>query len=71
VLVAQGFNLVQGVEDRAEHSIVKEGLVGVLTGADFDVVAMHPDSLAGMFGFKAKEGFKAEAGAEKAPEVKF
>ena len=25
----------------------------------------------GMFGFKAKEGFKAEAGAEKAPEVKF
>ena len=27
--------------------------------------------LAGMFGFKAKEGFKADAGAEKAPEVKF
>jgi LemA protein len=26
---------------------------------------------AGMFGFKAKEGFKAEVGAEKAPEVKF
>jgi LemA protein len=26
---------------------------------------------AGMFGFKTKEGFKAEAGAEKAPEVKF
>lgn len=26
---------------------------------------------AGMFGFKAKEGFKAEAGSEKAPEVKF
>ncbi len=25
----------------------------------------------GMFGFKAKEGFKAEVGAEKAPEVKF
>ncbi len=27
--------------------------------------------LGGMFGFKAKEGFKADAGAEKAPEVKF
>lgn len=27
--------------------------------------------LGGMFGFHAKEGFKAEAGAEKAPEVKF
>ncbi|MES2006134.1 MAG: LemA family protein [Bacteroidota bacterium] len=25
----------------------------------------------GMFGFKAKEGFKADAGSEKAPEVKF
>jgi hypothetical protein len=24
-----------------------------------------------MFGFHAKEGFKADAGAEKAPEVKF
>ncbi|MEN9571163.1 MAG: hypothetical protein RL172_2394 [Bacteroidota bacterium] len=27
--------------------------------------------LGGMFGFKSKEGFKADAGAEKAPEVKF
>lgn len=26
---------------------------------------------AGMFGFKVREGFKAEEGAEKAPEVKF
>ncbi|MBE2229136.1 MAG: LemA family protein [Chitinophagaceae bacterium] len=27
--------------------------------------------LAGMFGFSAKEGFKADEGAEKAPKVKF
>ena len=27
--------------------------------------------LGGIFGFSAKEGFKADAGAEKAPEVKF
>ena len=27
--------------------------------------------LAGVFGFKAKEGFKADPGTEKAPEVKF
>ncbi|HOZ78401.1 MAG TPA: LemA family protein [Ferruginibacter sp.] len=27
--------------------------------------------LGGMFGFSAKEGFKADPGAEKAPEVKF
>ncbi|HSR38748.1 MAG TPA: LemA family protein, partial [Phnomibacter sp.] len=27
--------------------------------------------IAGLFGFKVKEGFKAEAGSERAPEVKF
>jgi len=27
--------------------------------------------LAGLFGYKVKEGFKADAGTEKAPEVKF
>lgn len=27
--------------------------------------------LAGMFGFKAKEGFKADPGSERAPEIKF
>ena len=27
--------------------------------------------LANVFGFKTKEGFKAEEGASKAPEVKF
>ncbi len=35
-------------------------------------VRSFPTNLfAGMFGFKAKEGFKAEAGAEKAPKVQF
>jgi LemA protein len=35
-------------------------------------VRKFPNNLfAGMFGFKVKEGFKAEPGAEKAPEVKF
>ncbi|MFX6201794.1 hypothetical protein ABTF50_20560 [Acinetobacter baumannii] len=27
--------------------------------------------LAGITGFKTKEGFKADAGSEKAPQVKF
>jgi LemA protein len=27
--------------------------------------------LGGLFGFKAKEGFKADVGAEKAPKVEF
>jgi len=35
-------------------------------------VRSFPTNLfAGMFGFKAKEGFKAEQGAEKAPKVQF
>lgn len=35
-------------------------------------VRSFPGSLiAGILGFKAKEGFKADAGTEKAPEVKF
>jgi len=35
-------------------------------------VRSFPSNLfAGMFGFKPKEGFQAEAGSEKAPEVKF
>ena len=41
--------------------------------ADYNVKARSfpMNILAGMFGFKVKEGFKADAGAEKAPEVKF
>ncbi|MCG9899303.1 MAG: LemA family protein [Hydrotalea sp.] len=41
--------------------------------ADYNIkVRSFPMNLmAGMFGFKAKEGFKAEAGSEKAPEVTF
>ena len=35
------------------------------------VRAFPGNVLAGIFGFKAKEGFKADAGTEKAPEVKF
>lgn len=36
------------------------------------VVRRFPNNLfAGMFGFKVKEGFKAESGAEKAPKVEF
>lgn len=41
--------------------------------ADYNVkVRSFPMNIfSGMFGFKQKEGFQAEAGAEKAPEVKF
>lgn len=36
------------------------------------VVRRFPNNIfAGMFNFKVKEGFKAEAGAEKAPKVEF
>lgn len=41
--------------------------------ADYNVKARSfpMNIFASMFGFKTKEGFKAEAGSEKAPEVKF
>jgi LemA protein len=41
--------------------------------ADYNVKARSfpVNLLAGMFGFKTKEGFKAEESASKAPEVKF
>ena len=36
------------------------------------VVRRFPNNIfSGMFGFKVKEGFKAESGAEKAPKVQF
>jgi LemA protein len=35
------------------------------------VRAFPTNIFAGMMGFKRREGFAAEAGAEKAPEVKF
>ncbi len=36
------------------------------------IVRKFPNNLfAGIFGFKVKDGFKADPGAEKAPEVKF
>ncbi len=41
--------------------------------ADYNIKARSfpMNILAGLTGFKVKEGFKAEAGSEKAPEVKF
>ncbi len=42
-----------------------------VNGYNVKVRSFPVNLLAGMFGFKAKEGFKAEAGAEKAPDVKF
>lgn len=41
--------------------------------ADYNIKARSfpMNILAGMFGFKVKEGFKADPGSEKAPEVKF
>lgn len=40
-------------------------------GYNVKVRSFPGNILAGLFGFKAKEGFKADAGTEKAPEVKF
>ncbi len=42
-----------------------------VNGYNVKVRSFPMNILAGMFGFKAKEGFKAEEGANKAPDVKF
>lgn len=42
-----------------------------INGYNLKVRSFPMNLFAGMFGFKVKEGFKAEPGNEKAPEVKF
>ncbi|MBN8862106.1 MAG: LemA family protein [Sphingobacteriales bacterium] len=42
-----------------------------INGYNTKVRSFPMNLLSGMFGFKAKEGFKADEGAEKAPKVQF
>lgn len=62
-------NQLEGIENNIKNSrkIFNESI------NDYNVkVRRFPmNILSGMFGFKAKEGFKASEGSEKAPEVKF
>jgi LemA protein len=69
----QNFLQLQGQLDGIEGDIRNSRRTFNETVNSYNVkVRSFPVNIfAGMFGFKAKEGFKAEEGAEKAPKVQF
>jgi LemA protein len=60
---------LEGIENDVKTS--RNGFNEAVNTYNVKVRSFPVNILAGMFGFKAKEGFKADAGTEKAPEVKF
>jgi LemA protein len=69
----QGFQQLQGQLEGIENNIKNSRKIfnESINGYNVKVRSFPMNILAGMFGFSAKEGFKAEAGAEKAPKVQF
>jgi LemA protein len=69
----QGFQQLQGQLEGIENNIKNSRKVfnEAINGYNVKVRSFPMNILAGMFGFSAKEGFKAEVGAEKAPKVEF
>ena len=69
----QGFQDLQrqleGIENNIKNS--RKAFNEAVNGYNVKVRSFPMNLLAGMFGFAMKEGFQAEAGSEKAPEVKF
>jgi LemA protein len=60
---------LEGTENRIKVS--RNDFNAAVKDYNVKVRSFPMNIFAGMFGFKTKEAFKAEAGAEKAPEVKF
>ncbi|MCU0338197.1 MAG: LemA family protein [Sediminibacterium sp.] len=60
---------LEGTENRIKVS--RNDFNDAVAKYNIKVRSFPMNLMAGMFGFKAKEGFKAEAGSEKAPEVTF
>jgi len=69
----QNYLQLQGQLEQIENGIRSSRNVFNSAVNDYNVkVRSFPmNLLAGIFGFRAKEGFKADPGSEKAPEVKF
>jgi len=69
----QNFLQLQGQLEGIENNIKNSRKVfnDAINVYNTQVRSFPMNILGGIFGFKAKEGFKADAGAEKAPEVKF
>ena len=69
----QGFQDLQkqleGIENNIKNS--RKSFNEAVNTYNVKVRSFPMNMFAGMFGFKAKEGFAADKGAEKAPEVKF
>jgi LemA protein len=69
----ENFTKLQGQLEGIENNVKASRNVfnDAIQGYNVKVRSFPGNLLAGLFGFKAKEGFKADAGTEKAPEVKF
>ncbi|HMP92752.1 MAG TPA: LemA family protein [Phnomibacter sp.] len=60
---------LEGTENRIK--VARNDFNVAVEGYNVKVRSFPMNLLAGMFGFSAKEGFKADPGSERAPEVKF
>lgn len=60
---------LEGTENRINTA--RNDFNGVINSYNSKVRSFPMNIFAGMFGFRVKEPFKAEAGAENAPDVKF
>lgn len=60
---------LEGIENDVRNS--RKGFNEAINQYNLKVRSFPMNLLAGMFGFSAKEGFKADEGADKAPKVKF
>jgi LemA protein len=69
----ENFTKLQGQLEGIENGVKadRNTFNDAVQGYNVKVRSFPGSLLAGIFGFKQKEGFKADAGTEKAPEVKF
>jgi len=69
----ENFTKLQGQLEGIENNIKNSRKVfnEAVQSYNLKVRSFPMNIFAGMFGFKAKEGFKSDPGAERAPEVKF
>ena len=69
----QNFQQLQGQLEGIENDIrnARAGFNSAVNSYNVKVRSFPMNLFAGMFGFKSKEGFKADEGAEKAPKVQF
>jgi LemA protein len=69
----QNFTMLQNTLEQIEGDVGNSRRVfnEAVNSYNVKVRSFPGNMLAGMFGFSRRQGFKAEQGAEKAPEVKF